>query len=86
LPGPIRPSGSRSIRTLREGSDLAEGFGILLNPDVYGYDDPATAAPSIQIFIRCGFLPGKEGGYCRRRELHGRDASCPLLQGKNPCL
>src|SRR5258708_7591487 len=28
LPGPIRPSGSRSIRTLREGSDLTPGFGM----------------------------------------------------------
>src|SRR6478736_2749643 len=28
LPGPIRPSGSRSMRTLREGSDLTPGFGM----------------------------------------------------------
>jgi hypothetical protein len=41
---------------------------------------------AIQIFIRRGFPPGKGGGYCRRRELHGRDASRPLIQGKNPCL
>src|SRR6266404_5809587 len=28
LPGPIRPSGSRSIRTLREGSDFALDFAM----------------------------------------------------------
>src|SRR5882757_1522987 len=28
LPGPIRPSGSRSIRTLREGSDFALDLGM----------------------------------------------------------
>jgi hypothetical protein len=26
LPGPIRPSASRSIRTLKEGSDVLEDF------------------------------------------------------------
>src|ERR1700716_2713233 len=34
LPGPIRPSESRSIRTLREGSDLTPGFGMQYFPTI----------------------------------------------------
>ena len=42
LPGPIRASPSRSIRTLREGSDLALDFGM---DDLLSLDRAARLPP-----------------------------------------
>jgi hypothetical protein len=44
LPGPMRPSASRSMRTLREGSGLALDFGM---EDLLSRLDPAHCHRSL---------------------------------------